>query len=326
MATIVAGFASTHALTFLEPGEWDGFRARIAAAYERRYGRPPSPRPEVLAAVESETLEANEHRYRAIRDGVKDLSERIARVRPDVVILVGDDQNENFPEDGVLPQLAVFTGDGYRLGGRAADRSRTVRSHPGAAAAILERGVEDGFDLAVVPAFAGGMLSSHAHYQIIEHVAGALDTAMVPVFVNALHQPAPSPARCVSFGESLARAVAGWPEAARVVVIASGGLSHFTSGYPWKHYAGPHSFGSISVDFDRRVVDRLRAGDLAALRGLTSQDLLDHGDIELRSWLVLLGALGPVPARTLVYEPFYRGLMGMAVAGWDGPMAEGAVR
>ncbi|MPZ24970.1 MAG: extradiol ring-cleavage dioxygenase [Micromonosporaceae bacterium] len=319
MGTIVAGFASTHALTFLEPGEWDDFRARIAAAYERRYGQPPSPRPEVLAAIESETLEANAHRYKAIRDGVKDLGERIAQARPDVVLLVGDDQNENFPEDRVLPQIAVFTGDAYTLGGRAANRSRTVRSHAAVASAILAQGVGDGFDVATVPAFAEGALSSHAHYQIVEHVIGALEVAAVPVFVNALHQPAPSPARCVAFGESLARAVAGWPEPARVVVIASGGLSHFTSGYPWKHYTGPHSFGSISVDFDRWVIDRLRAGDLAALRGLTSQDLLDHGDIELRSWLVLLGALGPVPTRTLVYEPFYRGLMGMAVAGWDGP-------
>lgn len=326
MGTIVAGFASSHALTFLDPGEWDDFRARIAAAYQRRYGQPPAPRPEVLAAIESETLAANQHRYQAIRAGVRDLGERIAQARPDLVVLVGDDQNENFPEDRVVPQLAVFTGEGYTLGGRAANRDRSVRSHPAAATAIVERAVEDGFDVAMVPGFTDRTLSSHAHYQIAEHVLGGLAVAVVPVFVNALHQPAPSPARCVSFGESLARAVAGWPEPARVVVVASGGLSHFTSGYPWKHYTGPHSFGSISVEFDRWVTDRLRAGDLTALRGLTSRDLLDHGDIELRSWLVLLGALGPVPASTLVYEPFYRGLMGMAVASWDGPVEEGAAR
>ena len=43
---------------------------------------------------------------------------------------------------------------------------------------------------------------------------------------------------------------------------------------------------------------------------------MDHGDIELRSWIVLAGAVGEVPAQVLAYEPLYRGLMGMAVAQW----------
>jgi hypothetical protein len=43
---------------------------------------------------------------------------------------------------------------------------------------------------------------------------------------------------------------------------------------------------------------------------------LDHGEIELRSWIVLAGAVGAVRAQVLAYEPLYRGLMGMAVAQW----------
>jgi hypothetical protein len=57
-------------------------------------------------------------------------------------------------------------------------------------------------------------------------------------------------------------------------------------------------------------------GKMSKLAGLSSAELLDHGDIELRSWIVLAGAVGEVPARVLAYEPLYRGLMGMAVAQW----------
>jgi hypothetical protein len=317
MGTIVAGLASTHALTFMAPSEWDEFRERIAKAYERRYGEPPVPLPEVSSAVEAETLSANEERYQHILDGISDLKARLARLRPDVIIIVGDDQNENFPEGSVLPQIAIFTGADYTLGGRPENGLRRVSSHPRLAQAMVKQAVEDGFDVAFVPGFADGKLTSHAHYQIIQHVIGETEAAIVPVFVNALHQPAPSPARCLALGESLAEAVRQWPEATRVVLVASGGLSHFTSGYPWKDYDGPFRFGSISSDFDRRVVAQLKVGDVAALKALTSQDLLDHGNIELRSWLTLLGAIGPVPATRVVYEPFHRGIMGMAVGAWE---------
>ena len=50
---------------------------------------------------------------------------------------------------------------------------------------------------------------------------------------------------------------------------------------------------------------------------LTSDDLLKNGDIELRSWITLLGAVDKAPAKVLAYEAFYRGIMGMGVAYWD---------
>ncbi len=58
-------------------------------------------------------------------------------------------------------------------------------------------------------------------------------------------------------------------------------------------------------------------GEGKKLSGLSAQDLLDHGDIEMRSWILLLGAVGKTPAKVLAYEPFYRAIMGMAVAYWE---------
>ena len=63
-------------------------------------------------------------------------------------------------------------------------------------------------------------------------------------------------------------------------------------------------------------MERISDGDVEAFARLSSADLLDHGNIELRSWIVALGAIGAVKPKTLVYEALYRGLMGMGVASW----------
>jgi hypothetical protein len=37
----------------------------------------------------------------------------------------------------------------------------------------------------------------------------------------------------------------------------------------------------------------------------------------MRQWIVLQGALGEARPKHLVYEPFFRGVMGMAVGLWE---------
>jgi hypothetical protein len=61
----------------------------------------------------------------------------------------------------------------------------------------------------------------------------------------------------------------------------------------------------------------MERGEGERLAHLSSDDLLDHGDIEMRSWIVVLGAVGKVPIRVLAYEPFYSGNMAMAVGYWE---------
>jgi hypothetical protein len=102
-----------------------------------------------------------------------------------------------------------------------------------------------------------------------------------------------------------------------VAVYASGGLSHFTAGYPWKHYSGPHGLGSISEELDRRVIGWMEQGRGDELGRLTSQELLDNGDIELRSWITLMGAIGNRRPAFLHYEPFYSAVMAMSIGYWE---------
>jgi aromatic ring-opening dioxygenase catalytic subunit (LigB family) len=193
---------------------------------------------------------------------------------------------------------------------------REYRCHAELAQALLAGCVRQGFDLAYSCRFPNGELISHAHGPPLRVLTPEADVPIVPLFVNAIHVPAPEPARCYALGQALRRAIDARPAGERVALYASGGLSHFTAGYPWKAYTGPNTHGAICVDFDHRIVEQMRQGRGSELAKLTSEDLLATGDIELRSWIILLGALGDVPAE-VVYEPFYRAIMGMAVGYWD---------
>jgi hypothetical protein len=141
--------------------------------------------------------------------------------------------------------------------------------------------------------------------------------------VNAIHVPAPSPSRCYELGDAVRTCLEDLPGSDRLVLYASGGLSHFSAGYPYAEYGGPLSVGDICEDFDRRVVSWMRDGEGARLKTLSSRDLLENGEIELRQWTVLLGALREARPQMLDYEVMPRGLMGMGVGLWRLDQAAG---
>jgi aromatic ring-opening dioxygenase LigB subunit len=310
MGRIIGGMATSHAFAFLEPAKWDEFRARNRQSLLRRTGVEPPPHPRLAV----ETVAEDERRFARVREAHEALRQAIASHRPDALILIGDDQHENFVS--VIPQIAVYVGDTFRLAGHFARGDRRYGSHGALAAAILEQGIRDGFDVTAVRAFEEDALKSHAHVQVLQELAVPQDLPIVLVFVNAVSHPTIEPARCFAFGEAIARAVAARPAGERVMVCASGGLSHFTAGYPWRGSKTPLDYGDISEDFDRRALTLIERGQGAELAALTSEHLHEHGDIELRSWIALLGAMGPTPARFTLYEPFYRAVMGMGVAYW----------
>jgi aromatic ring-opening dioxygenase LigB subunit len=181
---------------------------------------------------------------------------------------------------------------------------------------LLERAVHEEFDFASLGKFGDDELRSHAHWQFLERFLPGADIPVVLMFTNAIHYPAISPRRCYAVGEMLRRFIADRPANERVVIGASGGLSHFTAGYPWKRYRGSYGYGGISQAFDRSLLQRIDAGEGRALADLTSDDLMEHGDIEFRAWIALLGAVGSVRSRFTVYEPFYRAVGGMGIASW----------
>jgi aromatic ring-opening dioxygenase catalytic subunit (LigB family) len=312
MGTIVAAIASSHAFAVLDPERWDELRERNRKLYVQRQGReaPSHPR------LEAETKEDIAVRYGRVRDGLRTLRHIIEESRPDVLLVIGDDQNEDYTVQNV-PQFAIYTGPDAVLFDRLTKQERSYECDAEAARAILEGVVEAGFDVSFSQKFPENRLISHAHTEpLMRILLPDAGTPIVPIYVNAIHWPGPTPGRCYAFGQAIANVIADRLGEKRVALYASGGLSHFTAGYPWRVYRGPLGYGAISEEFDRRVLAWLADGRAEEIAKLSSQDLLNHGEIELRSWIILLGAVGSARAQVLAYEPLYRGLMGMGVARW----------
>lgn len=312
MGRVIAGMASSHAFALSDPSQWDAGRQRNREMYARRYGALPPEQPQVA----EETDEDIRTRYSRVRESFDFIQRKLEETRPDALILVGDDQNENFTEDN-LPQIAIYLGEGFIARGR--DRTSDTaqyRCDPGLAEAIFFESVDADIDMASVRTFPDNVLLAHAFGPILRRVDPEARVPVVLVFVNAIHVPAPSARRCYYYGQTIRRAVEKYAGAQRVAVYASGGLSHFTGGYPYKYYRGPVPYGSIGEEFDRQIVAQMAAGEGHRMAELTNDDIIGNGEIEFRSWITMLGAIGDARPQRLVYEPFYRGLMGMAVGYW----------
>jgi 2,3-dihydroxyphenylpropionate 1,2-dioxygenase len=309
---LICAFATSHAYTFQEPETWDARRARSKANVERKAGRPAAD----TAEARAETLEDNRERYARIRDAHRSIRERLRRARADAVLMVGDDQTENFGPDS-LPQLLVYTGGDYVADDWDRKQTAQVTADPEIASMLVEGCLEEGFDVGFSSSFKDGKLLSHAHVEPILYLVRESATPVIPVFVNAVHPLAPGPARCYAFGQALRRVVDHRLGERRIVLCGSGGLSHFSPSHPWAHHVGSRYVGDISVEFDRRIVEWMRAGEGCRLAELTSSELIEHGEAELRQWIVLLGAVGALKPEFLVYEPLFRSIMGMGVGWWQ---------
>lgn len=311
MGTIVSAMATSHAFTFQSPDSWDSFREKNRQSYRNRRGKEPS----LNSKLAEETLERNEERFERISSAHKSLMGELIKLTPDALILIGDDQNEVF--SGVTqPQIAIYVGPDFTLSRRFATSSAVYTVNVDIADQILKLGAEAGIKIQSIQKFEGDILASHAHAQVLDALLPNGTTPVVLVFVNAVHYPALEPGSCYELGQLIGRVIKALPASNRITICASGGLSHFTAGYPWDNYDGPYSYGDISEDFDRKMIDAMDRGAGEELAKLSGTDLLTHGNIELRTWIVLLGAIGRTKPNFIIYEPFYRAIMGMAVASW----------
>jgi aromatic ring-opening dioxygenase LigB subunit len=308
MAEILAGMASSHAYALLNPQTWDSRRELSRERFAAKYGTPPSEHPKLA----SETPEESSERFEKLGDAFKQLQDQLVRLAPDTLIIIGDDQEENYTD--TVPQFAIYLGGHIRAYDPESKETTAYRCNAELAKTLHRSLVEQGFDVTSSSAFPDDLLISHAHAQVLTLLQP--DAPVVLVFVNAINLPAATPSRCYEFGEGIRRCLDELPGSEKVVLYASGGLSHFSAGYPYGEYGGSLSMGDICEDFDRRVLARIEQGDGAALKSLSSRDLLHNGEVELRQWIVLLGALQAIKPETLVYEPMYRGLMGMGVGFW----------
>jgi aromatic ring-opening dioxygenase catalytic subunit (LigB family) len=310
--SLIAAFATSHAYTFQEPDTWDQRRERSKANVGGIVGRPAFDTP----AAQAESLADNLTRYAPIREAHQHIREHLAASCADAVILIGDDQNENFSAAN-RPQLLVYTGGDFQADDWGRKQIAPIKAAPDIALRLVEGVLAQGFDMGYAKSFADDKLLSHAHTEPTLYLIRDSGVPVVPLFVNAVHPPVPPASRSYALGQALRRVIDHDLADRRIVLCASGGLSHFSPSHPWAYHRGERYVGDISVEFDRKIVDWMRRGEGYRLAELTFDELIEHGEGELRQWIVLMGALAELRPEFLVYEPLFRSIMGMGVGYWS---------
>ena len=94
--------------------------------------------------------------------------------------------------------------------------------------------MQRGFDVARIESFSGGKMRAHAHSQVFARLLPEADIPVIPVFINAITPPLPAVQRVFNFGRALAESIDEKLVGKRIVIGASGGLSHFTALFPYE--------------------------------------------------------------------------------------------
>ncbi|WP_312799955.1 gallate dioxygenase [Pseudomonas sp.] len=119
---------------------------------------------------------------------------------------------------------------------------------------------------------------------------------VIPLQVGVLQFPIPSAKRCYNLGQALRRAIESYPEDLRVVIAATGGVSHQVHG---------ERCGFNNPEWDAQFVD-LFVNDPARLTEMTIAEYATLGGLEgseVITWLIMRGALSSNVK--LIHQDYY---------------------
>jgi OH-DDVA oxygenase len=277
-------------------------------------------------------LERRQERLRRAHQSLEELAQMFEGVKPDVAVIVGNDQHELF-DDSITPAFTVFWGDSIENVPRSRDQIARLPAgihiadhghvpprteiYPGApelGLRIIEHAIADNFDVAhsrilhkVDPEHSILSGIPHAYGFVYRQIMKDKVIPSVPIILNTFYPPnQPKVRRCFAFGQSIGRAIKSWPEDCKVVVIGSGGLSHFV----------------VDPEFDRAFLEALGNNDVDGL-AKPGEALYQSGTSECKNWIVAAGILSTtsLKMKLLSYEPFIRSEVGTgtgtAFAYWE---------
>ena len=250
-------------------------------------------------------------RHKAGRAALQRLSARLKEARPDVMIVVSNPHRirpaEAHPVLGILraPQFPVikrnelpFDPDSRFVDDDKRERPKSVvdrAGHPELANHLLEHLIENSFDVACVDRLPDGAVLDDAFTFAYDWLFTELPIPMVPLMLSRDLPNQATPRRCYELGKAIRKAVAAWPQDARVCIVASGGLSHQI----------------VDEELDRLVVRALQDDDGEALCALSRARLNGApGTPEILNWIVVAAAMSPSPMLLESYLPCYRSVAG----------------
>ncbi|MEV6900313.1 hypothetical protein [Amycolatopsis sp. NPDC051372] len=309
MAQVVGGAAMSHSPQLSMASV--GWRAHGDLELPRLPGLDLTPTDRTEQELEEElvpTLLAN--RYEACQRALERTRDELLAQRPDILVVIGDDQRELFLDD-IMPAVSIFRGESLedRPPGAEvypstmesaykyyhADGVDVYETHGELGLHLVEQLVEAGFDVAQFSEQPKDRTLGHAFTFVYRRLLEGLPRIpLVPVFLNTYYPPnQPTPGRCVELGKALREAIDSWPSDQRVSLIASGGLTH----------------PIIDEKLDRGLLEALEAHDDEALARIPVESLRE-GSSEIRNWIAVGAALNDSPGKIIDYIPAYRSKAG----------------
>jgi 2,3-dihydroxyphenylpropionate 1,2-dioxygenase len=266
------------------------------------------------------------------------VSAAVKALAPDALVVIGPDHfHGNFYD--VMPPFVLGVEEAEAFGDFGS-RSGPLPVATALAWLIREGLARDGFDIALSYA----LTVDHGIAQSYDMVRGPADLPLVPLVINTAAPPLPSMPRCLALGRSLGRAIRA-ADAGRVLVIASGGLSHWLPSNDPRDTSVPadrraamihgrrdvraysatrepriqalagNPDAPVNAAWDGWFLKQLIAADADPVAGLGDEVLEQQagsGSHEIRAWLAGFAAVG-APLVWTSYEPVPEWLTGMGI-------------
>ncbi len=317
MAKIVLGLGTSHSPQLsISASDWALLREKDERDARLDY-------PALLArakpGIEREiTDEKMSERYNACQKALVTLSDLLKQAKPDVIVIFGDDQHEQFHDDN-MPTFAIYHGptlpiinqpERNRVPWKATEVKgweKTADEYTAGvelAEHLIKSLADQEFDVARSNRLRKGIGVGHAFAFLYRRLWPNHTPPVVPVMVNTYYPPnQPMPKRAYALGRAVRRSIESWEAGRRVAVMASGGLSHTV----------------IDEELDRNIIDSMLKNDADRLYELP-REKLRGGTSEILNWVALAGAADSLTMQLVDYVPCYRSPAGtgcgMAFAYW----------
>lgn len=219
-------------------------------------------------------------------DGYEPVKEWLAKVEPDIAIVIYNDHGLNFFLDKV-PTFALGCADRYDNADEGWGLT-TQASFEGDAPFswhLAESLIRQEFDITTCQE----MLVDHGFIVPMSLMWRHLPkwpVKAVPLAVNTVQHPIPSARRLLKLGHALRKAIESYPEDLKVVIFGTGGMSHQLQG---------ERAGHIDVDFDLQCMSAV-INDPEWLADLSIDEIIRRAGtegVETIMWLAMRGALHP---------------------------------
>jgi protocatechuate 4,5-dioxygenase beta chain len=239
----------------------------------------------------------------SVRDNVwgafDSCAQRLAELEPTSVIIVGCDHYILFGTH-CLPRYVIGTGDIDGPIESLPGLSRgIVANNQALAEHIVRHGDDSGFDWTVARSFTIDHSFSIPHQLVVKRAEERLGRVLpsIPVYLACGVDPYIPLRRAAQLGREIRAAVESFDADERVVIIGSGGISH---------WVGTAEMGKVSEDFDREILAHGVKGDVASLAAYSDEEILGragNGAMEIRNFVCAMAAVPNATGEVIAYEP-----------------------